>query len=65
MHWTLQGAVWTIGFFSERILAISVFRRHLQNEFPLFTSYVVLELVRTIMLAGIGRHHPPYFCVLD
>lgn len=61
MHWTLQGALWLLGFLLELILAIAIFRRGLQKEYPLFSSYLVLELVRTIVLAGIGRHHPPYF----
>jgi len=59
--WTLQGALWLLGFLLELILAIAIFRRGLQKEYPLFSSYLVLELIRTIVLAGIGRHHPPYF----
>ncbi|PYX99470.1 MAG: hypothetical protein DMG64_19350 [Acidobacteria bacterium] len=61
MHWTLQGMVWLVGFLLELILAIAIFRFRLHKEFPLFSCYLVLELVRSIMLAAIGPHHPPYF----
>ena len=61
MHWTFYGASWLLAFLLELILVIAIIRRCLQKEYPLFFSYLVLELIRTVMLAGIGRHHPPYF----
>src|SRR5215813_2442106 len=61
MHWTLQGALWAFGAALEWIVAIAMFSRRLHIEYPLFFSYVVMELIRTIMLAWIRPHHPPYF----
>lgn len=61
MHWTLQGVLWLFSFLLELTVALAIFRRRLHQEYPLFFSYLVLELVRTIMLAAIRPHHPPYF----
>ena len=61
MHWTLQGSLWLLGFLLELTLAIVIFRRRLHKKYPLFSTYVVMELLRAIVLAAIGRHHPPYF----
>jgi hypothetical protein len=61
MHWTLQGGLWLLGFLLELTVAVAIFRRRLYQDYPLFFSYVVLELIRTIMLAAIRPHHPPYF----
>jgi len=67
MHWTLQGGLWLLGFLLELGVAIAIFRRRLHQEYPLFFSYVVLELIRTIMLAAIRPlaatrpHLRPYF----
>lgn len=61
MHWTLDGASQLSGFLLELILVIATFRLRLQREFPLFSSYVVLLLVRTTTLFAFPLHHPPYF----
>ena len=61
MHWTLQGALWLLGAVLEWILAITLLQRGLHKEYPLFFSYLALEMVREIVLAGLPRHHPPYF----
>jgi hypothetical protein len=61
MHWTLEGAFRLSGFLLELILVIAIFRLRLQREFPLFSTYVVLLLVRTSMLFAIRPHHLPYF----
>jgi len=61
MHWTLQGGLWLLGFLLELTVAIAIFRRRLHQDYPLFFSYLVLELIRTIMLAAIRPHHNPYF----
>ena len=61
MHWTLQGGLWLLGFLLELIVAIAIFRRRLHRDYPLFFSYLVLELMRTIVLAAVHPHHLPYF----
>jgi hypothetical protein len=61
MHWTPEGVFWIAGFTLELILAVAIFRRGLHRKFPFFFAYLVLELIRTCVLFGIGRHHPPYF----
>ena len=61
MHWTFYGASWLLAFLLELILVMAIIRRRLQKEYPLFFWYLVLELVRTVTLARIGRHHPPFF----
>lgn len=69
MHWTLQGTLWLLGFLLELTLAIAIFRGRLHREYPLFFSYVVLELIRTTVLAAvrplaaIPPHPRPYFYV--
>ncbi|PYY16382.1 MAG: hypothetical protein DMG61_04470 [Acidobacteria bacterium] len=61
MHWSLQGALWLLGFLLQVTVAVAVFRFCLYKVFPLFFSYLVLGLVRATVLFFIRPHHPPYF----
>jgi hypothetical protein len=61
MHWTLQGGLWLLGFLLELTVATAIFRRRLHRDYPLFFSYLVLELIRTMVLAAIRPYHDPYY----
>lgn len=61
MHWTLQETLWIAGFSLELAIAATVFARRLQRELPLFSCYLVLELIRTAVLFGIHPGRPLYF----
>jgi hypothetical protein len=61
VHWTLQGTVWTIGFVLELAIAVVFFAHRLQREFPVFSCYLVLELIRTTVLLAIRPGRPQYF----
>ncbi|PYY18043.1 MAG: hypothetical protein DMG60_09670 [Acidobacteria bacterium] len=50
MHWSLQGALWLLGFLLQLTVAVAVFRFCLYKVFPLFFSYLVLGLVRATVL---------------
>lgn len=61
VSWTLQNVVWLLGFVLELAIAVAIVRRRAHQEYPFFFSYMIMELTRTVVLAGIGRLSPSYF----
>lgn len=64
MHWTIQGTLWLAPAILELAIAVTMFRRRLWREYPLFWSYLLAEVIRTAVLFGIGTndgHYSRYF----
>src|SRR5579872_6772833 len=64
MHRILQDSLWLAPAALECAIAISMFRRNLHREYPVFWSYLILATLRTVLLYSIGNdraHYARYF----
>lgn len=64
MHRTIQDILWLFPAILQLSIVVSMLHKRLVREFPAFWSYLVLELLRTAILFGIGNdkaHYATYF----
>ena len=66
MHRILQDALWLIPVSIECAIAVVMYLRSTEREYPLFWSYLVFDILRTAILFSIGndkKHYTTYFHV--
>lgn len=66
MHRILQDALWLIPLSIECAIAVIMYLRSTEREYPLFWSYLVFDILRTAILFSIGndeKHYATYFYV--
>ena len=64
MHWILQDALWLAPVVLEIAVASAVFYRGAWKVYPIFSGYLIAEIVRAGVLFGIGSdiaHYASYF----
>jgi hypothetical protein len=64
MHRTLQDFLWLTPAILQVGIAVVMFRRNMEREYPVFWSYLLLSTLRTFILFGIGNdaaHYAKYF----
>lgn len=64
MHRILQDVLWLAPAVLEFVIVVSMFKRGLAREYPVFWSYLVFIILRTVLLFGIGNdrsHYAKYF----
>lgn len=64
MHRTIQDVLWLLPAVLQLGIVASILHKRLVREYPAFWCYLVLELLRTAVLFGIGNdnaHYATYF----